>query len=65
MNHQVTHNSVGMTAIMVYSGSVQLGVEQSQLTLSSGDPVDIILDRASVKQSTLLKGMLYCFRIHN
>jgi hypothetical protein len=60
----MTHSSVVTTAIIVYSGSVQLGIVQSQVTFSSVDPVAVILDKASVEQSTLLKGALY-LRIHN
>lgn len=49
----------------MYSGSVQLGIAQSQVMFSSGDPVAVISDRGSVEQSTSLKGMLCHIKIYN
>jgi hypothetical protein len=54
-----------MTETILYSGSVQLGIAQSQVIFSSGDPVAVISDRGSVEQSTSLKGTLYHTRIYN
>jgi hypothetical protein len=62
---QETHSSAVSTEIIMYSGSVQLGIAQSQVIFISGDPVAVILDRSSVEQSISLKGMLCHARIYN
>jgi len=65
LTEQETHSSAVTTRIILYSGSVQLGIAQSQVIFSSGDPVAVISDRGSVGQSTSLKGTLCHIRIYN
>lgn len=48
----------------MYSGSVQLGIAQSHVIFSFGDPVAVISDRGSVEQSTSLKGTSCHIRIY-
>ena len=52
LKQQETHSSAVTTEIIMYSGSVQLGIAQSHVIFSSLDPVAVISDRGSVEQST-------------